>query len=83
MTLTKDLITKPAANAQSKHELKKLDKACNSRAKRKTPQKSNTKQFNNNANALPKAITRLLNSVEILNRHYLCGQISIKSSRIF
>jgi hypothetical protein len=64
-----------------KHELSKLDKARTARRREKRHRKATPN--NGTMQMLPKAITRLLNSVEILNRHYLCGHKLIKSSRIF
>jgi hypothetical protein len=55
-----------------KYELLKLDKAIQQQGEEKKRQaETNTKQYNNNANALPKRLQDYLNSVEILNRQTL------------
>jgi hypothetical protein len=55
-----------------KYELLKLDKAIQQQGEEKKRQaETNTKQYNNNANALPKRLQDYLNNVEILNRQTL------------
>jgi hypothetical protein len=55
-----------------KYELLKLDKAIQQQGEEKKRQaETNSKQFNNKADALPKRLQEYLNSVEILNRQTL------------